>query len=179
MDYLLSMDYLEPMYCGLSMDYLQNSGLSESMYYGLSMDYLQNSGLSENLPKPCFFFNSRIIWIICKRIISSWIICKRIISPDYLKSYLGLSPGIISPRDYLLWIILTGLTRDYRKGTTCSGLTVFFVEHEFHAIKFGKTEITPILEGFRTNQAHHSNRLGETDSFGEKIRKSFHYIIRR
>ena len=49
MDYLLSMDYLEPMYCGLSMDYLQNSGLSESMYYGLSLDYLQNSGLSESM----------------------------------------------------------------------------------------------------------------------------------
>ena len=48
-----------------------------------------------------------------------------------------------------------------------------------HVIKFRKTEITPVLEGFRTNQAHHSNRLGETESFGEKIRKSSHYIIRR
>ena len=50
--------------------------------------------------------------------------------------------------------------------------------HGLYVIKFGKTQITLVLEGFRTNQAHHSNRLGKTDTFGEKIRKSFHYSFK-
>ena len=40
-------------------------------------------------------------------------------------------------------------------------------------LKFGKTQITLVLEDFRTNQAHHSNRLGETDIFGEKKIEKF------
>ena len=49
--------------------------------------------------------------------------------------------------------------------------------YRLYAIKVGKTQITLVLEGFRTNQAYHSDRLGKTVTFGEKIRKSFHYII--
>ena len=40
-----------------------------------------------------------------------------------------------------------------------------------YAIRNGKAQITLVLEGFRTNQTHHSNRVGETDSFGEKNQK--------
>ena len=40
-----------------------------------------------------------------------------------------------------------------------------------YAIFYWKTQITLVLEGFRTNQMHHSNRVGEADSFGEKIQK--------
>ena len=59
------------------------------------------------------------------------------------------------------------------------GLKLFEFFAEFHcicAIFYGKTQITLVLEGFRTNQTYHSNRLEETDFFSEKIRKSFHYF---
>ena len=49
----------------------------------------------------------------------------------------------------------------------------------FHAIKFGKTEITPILEGFRQTKHTIRTGLGRRISFGEKNRKRFHYIIQR
>ena len=43
--------------------------------------------------------------------------------------------------------------------------------NRLYAIKFGKTQITLVLEGFRTNQMHHSNWVGEADFFSEKIQK--------
>ena len=46
----------------------------------------------------------------------------------------------------------------------CFALKRFEKVKVIYAIKFGKTQITSVLEGFRTNQVHHSNRLGETDS---------------
>ena len=44
-------------------------------------------------------------------------------------------------------------------------------------MKFGKTQITLVLEGFRINQAHHSNRLGETVKFINSSNHTIHFFI--
>ena len=131
MDYLLVMDYLEPMFSWIIcwawiilnlcivdypwiifkiVDYLKACIMDYLWIISKIVDYLKT------FPNHVFL-NSGIIWIICKRIISSGIICKRIISGIILKAtwdYLDyLSPGL-SPLDYPNRIN-TGLSkRDYR-----------------------------------------------------------------
>ena len=41
--------------------------------------------------------------------------------------------------------------------------------------EIGETQITLVLEGFRTNQVVIGNRLGQTDTFGEKKSKNEHF----